>query len=101
MAFLVTDQAIDQLKRMLDAAESKRDRVIRFTKGPEGKLGFFLDIERKGDRLIQRKGETVMVVEPTLQKALADRTLEFGGEKGSWVLRRSVLRRPVKQHSSS
>lgn len=92
MAFIVTDSATKELKRLLDGTEHQSEQVIRLFADPKGKLRFVLDIERAGDQRIQHQGATVMVVEPALQQRLAAHTLEFLADQdgGAWTLRRSA-----------
>ena len=76
MAFAVTQNAAVALKRMLDQAEREPDQVFRLARGAQAKLIVTLDTQHEGDQVIEHLGSTLLVLEPSVQEFLADRTLD-------------------------
>ncbi|MDY7034687.1 MAG: hypothetical protein SV375_00795 [Thermodesulfobacteriota bacterium] len=84
--FSVTSSAKEQLKINLQKEKKDEGTLIRLAPSPSNpeQLGFFLDTEKKGDRIIEdNKGERLLLIgkdiAPTLTKVVLDYAITAQG----------------------
>lgn len=66
----VTERASQELKRILYSNVDMPQARLRLMDRGQGHLGLGIDIETPGDKLVERDGSTVLVVEQGLASSL-------------------------------
>jgi hypothetical protein len=72
----VTDQARDELKKLLVAKVDWPGARLRLMDRGEGRLGLGVDIESPGDIVLEHEGVRLLLVEAGLASRLDDVTLD-------------------------
>jgi len=73
------------LKRALVGVERPENACFRLSLGVKGP-DLALDEVRPGDRKVEYEGDVVLTVEPRLESAIGDQTLDYDTEKERLVL---------------
>ena len=79
---IVTEQAKDELKKMLAAKVDWPGARLRLIDRGEGKLGLGIDIELPGDIILEHEGARLLLVEAGLASKLDGVTLDVDSETG-------------------
>ena len=81
MALTVTDEALAELKRVLQTKSLPPDRYLKLAVPPEwsgpGDFGVVIDVEKGGEVTFDHEGETVLVVDPGLVENLGESVFDF------------------------
>jgi Fe-S cluster assembly iron-binding protein IscA len=75
----VTEQAKDELKKLLAAKVDWPGARLRLVDRGGGRLGLGIDIESPGDIVLEHKGVKLLLVEAGLASKLDDVTLDVDG----------------------
>ncbi len=73
----ITDRAMDQLETMRDQSDLLPDQYVALTPREGGKLGFTAATPESEDEVIQRDGNTVMVVPQQLVEPLQSVVIDY------------------------
>lgn len=73
------------LKRALIGVEEPESACFRLSMGHKGP-DLSLDQVRPGDREIEYDGDVVLTIEPSLEEAMGERTIDYDTEKERLVL---------------
>jgi len=81
VALTVTDEALAELKRVLQTKSLPPDRYLKLAVPPEwsgpGDFGVVIDVEKGGEVTFDHEGETVLVVDPGLVENLGESVFDF------------------------
>ncbi len=81
MALKVTDEALAELKRILQTKSLPPDKYLKLAVPPEwsgpGDFGVVIDDEKGGEVMFEHEGETVLVVDPGLAENLEESVFDF------------------------
>ncbi len=81
MGLTVTDEALAELKRILQTKSLGPDKYLKLAVPPEwsgpGDFGVVIDVEKGGEVMFDHEGETVLVVDPGLAENLAESVFDF------------------------
>ncbi len=79
---IVTEQAKDELKKLLTTKVDWPGARLRLIDRGEGKLGLGIDIELPGDIILEHEGARLLLVEAGLASKLDGVTLDVDTETG-------------------
>ena len=77
MTLAVTERAAEWLRFLLDRQSEGPDQVLRLSSDGQGSLMLRPDESRAGDQIVQHRGDTVMVLEPSVSEFLDGKTLDL------------------------
>lgn len=75
MSVRITEQASIALKEILDNTQHDLDQVFRLVSDSQGD-GLALGKQRIGDIVLRNEGATILVIEPSVYRALSGLTLD-------------------------
>jgi Fe-S cluster assembly iron-binding protein IscA len=78
----VTEQAKDEMKRLLTAKVDWPGARLRLMDRGDGRLGLGIDIESPGDIVLEHDGVSLLLVESGLASRLDDVTLDVENGEG-------------------
>ena len=79
---IVTEQAKDELMKLLAAKVDWPGARLRLVDRGEGRLGLGVDIESPGDIVLEHEGSKLLLVEAALASRLEDVTLDVDSAEG-------------------
>ena len=81
MALTVTDEALAELKRIVQTKNLPPDRYLKLAVPPEwsgpGDFGVVIEVEKGGEVTFDYQGETVLAVDPGLAENLEESVFDF------------------------
>ena len=81
MALTVTDEALAELKRIVQTKSLPPDRYLKLAVPPEwsgpGDFGVVIEVEKGGEVTFDYQGETVLAVDPGLAENLEESVFDF------------------------
>ena len=75
----VTEQAKQELKKILSANTEEPDACLRITSDDQGQFGLAIDMEREGDQTIEHEGLKLLVAEKEIADSLQGITMDIEG----------------------
>jgi Fe-S cluster assembly iron-binding protein IscA len=75
--FDVTDKALEKLQTLRDESESQPGQAVTLVVREDGELGLALAFPQENDHVIERDGDTVMIVPEPLLEPLQDVRLDY------------------------
>ena len=72
----ITERAKQELRKLLSKKVDWPKACLRLVDRGQGKLGLGIDIEARGDQIIEYEGVKVLMVEPELASNLKEVTLD-------------------------
>jgi hypothetical protein len=88
----VTPRASQELKGILDAKRTPKDRGVKIVPGESGGLALVIDRPREGDAVVEGEDRPLLIVDASLNDRLDNVVLDTtpetsGGEEPRFVLR--------------
>ena len=75
----VTEQAKQELKKILAANTEEPEACLRITSDDKGLFGLAIDMEREGDQVIEHEGSKLLVAEKEIANELQGVTMDIEG----------------------
>ncbi len=75
----VTEQAKQELKKILAANTEEPEACLRITSDDQGQFGLAIDKEREGDQAIEHEGSKLLVAEKEIADSLQGVTMDVEG----------------------
>lgn len=92
----VTARASQELKGILDAKRTPKDRGVKIVPGESGGLALVIDRPREGDAVVEGEERPLLIVDASLNDRLDNVVLDTTMETGGGEEPRFVLRDPER-----
>ena len=97
----VSESALEELKKALDAAGSEPDEGLRLMVTGPDQLGLGVDVERPGDKVYEHDGAKVLLVDENIAELVDDLSLDVNEtEQGPQLTMSSTNGGPAEEQST-